>query len=251
MNKPDYCEKQIQAIRRRIALWTTAAFCLLAFLTTARALEKAAPMMPPNGFSGIVLETTNATRYTYVLVDTGKAKLWAAGPKFAVKIGDKVTVGPGTPMPQFESQALKRKFDAVYFTDRILVGQSAAVAGTNLLSGGTFKAADFANLKKAEGGKTIAEIHTQKAKLAGQTIAVRGKVVKYNAKIMKRNWAHIKDSAGTNDLTITLSTPLNVGDVVLAKGTLAIDKDFGYGYKYDVLLENCQVTVEPAAKPKE
>ncbi len=30
-----------------------------------------------DGFSGKVIETTNAANYTYVLVDTGSKKLWA------------------------------------------------------------------------------------------------------------------------------------------------------------------------------
>jgi len=35
-----------------------------------------------------------------------------------------------------------------------------------------------------------------------------------------------------------------VGDTVLVKGKVLLDQDFGYGYKYDVLVENAEVTVE-------
>ena len=45
------------------------------------------------GFSGKVIETTNTAGYTYVRVDTGAKKLWAATTQFPVKVGDSVTVG--------------------------------------------------------------------------------------------------------------------------------------------------------------
>ena len=49
-------------------------------------------------FTGKVSETMNSGGYTYVEIDTGTAKLWAAAPQFAVKVGDKVAVADGMPM---------------------------------------------------------------------------------------------------------------------------------------------------------
>lgn len=214
---------------------------------------------PPGGFAGTVTETTNATRYTYVLVDTGKEKLWAAAPRFSVKTGDQVTVSPGVPMRDFESKALQRTFATVYFSDHIAVAgikssspksMQEAHSGVKGLSLSTPAASlDYTGLHKPEGGVTVADAYSQKSKLMNKTVLVRGKVVKYNPNIMKRNWLHIKDSAGLEELTITTTNAVKLGDTVLVRGTLATDKDFGYGYKYDVMLENCQVTVEPPAKP--
>ena len=64
---------------------------------------------------------------------------------------------------------------------------------------------------------------------------------------MGKNWLHIQDGTGaegTNDLTVTTSGTAKVGDTVLVSGVLVTDKDFGYGYKYAVLIEDAQVTVE-------
>ena len=99
-------------------------------------------------------------------------------------------------------------------------------------------------VKKAEGGKTIAETFAERGKLVGKEIAVRGKVVKYNVNIMNKNWVHIQDgtgAAGSNDLTITTNDSTAVGKTVLVRGKVAIDKDFGAGYKYDVILEDAKV----------
>ena len=73
---------------------------------------------------------------------------------------------------------------------------------------------------------------------------VRGKVVKYNPNIMRKDWIHIRDSSTDKDLTITCQAEVKLGDVILADGKLALDKDFGYGYVYKIMLEDARVTVE-------
>ena len=104
-------------------------------------------------------------------------------------------------------------------------------------------------IKRADGGNTIQEIFAAQSKLAGKTVIVRGKVVKYNSQIMGKNWLHIRDGSGSankadNDLTITTDTAAKLGDTVLVTGNVSTKKDFGAGYKYDVILEDAKVTVE-------
>jgi hypothetical protein len=209
-------------------------------------------------FSGKVVETMNAANYTYVLVDTGKQKRWAAAPQFQVKTGDSITIEEGMPMPNHHSKALNRDFDLVYFTGRALVGgvptstahpAFSMPAGHPPTTGGAAPAAkiDLSSIKKAEGGKTIQELFAAKAQIGGKQVKVRGKVVKYNAMIMGKNWLHLQDGTGTeggNDLTITTSSEVKVGNTVVATGTIAIDKDFGYGYKYPVIMEDAKLVVE-------
>lgn len=105
------------------------------------------------------------------------------------------------------------------------------------------------SIAKAESG-TVADVFANKDKLAGKEVAVRGKVMKFSPMIMGRNWLHLQDgsgdvASGTNDLTITTTDSVKVGDVVEAKGPLSVNKDFGAGYSYDVILENAKVTVTP------
>jgi hypothetical protein len=104
------------------------------------------------------------------------------------------------------------------------------------------------DVKKAEGasGKTVAELFAQKASLKGQEVAVRGKVVKFTAGVMGRNWIHLRDGSGSrekkdDDVTITTNDAVAVGDVVLVRGTVGLDKDFGAGYVYAVLIEGATV----------
>ena len=111
---------------------------------------------------------------------------------------------------------------------------------------------DLSGIAKADGGKTVAELYAEKDQLAGQKVTVRGKVVKTNAGIMNKDWLHVRDGSGEegkNDLTITTTTtPLpNVGDTVLVTGTVTLDKDFGMGYQYPVLIEDAEVKIEATA----
>jgi hypothetical protein len=64
---------------------------------------------------------------------------------------------------------------------------------------------------------------------------------------MGKNWIHLQDGSGkpgSNDLTVTTSGAAKTGDTVVVAGKLSVDKDFGYGYKYDVIVEDAQVTKE-------
>jgi hypothetical protein len=111
---------------------------------------------------------------------------------------------------------------------------------------------DLTGITKAEGGKTVAEVFAEKDALAGQKVAVRGKVVKTNAGIMNKDWLHVRDGSGTdgtNDLTVTTTmNPLpQVGDTVLVTGTAVTNKDFGMGYQYPVLVEDAELKIEVAA----
>lgn len=98
--------------------------------------------------------------------------------------------------------------------------------------------------------KSIADIYQEKAELAGKPVKIQGKVVKVNNNIMNRNFLHLRDgsgdpAAGNNDLTITSDGTAAMGDTVTVTGTLAVDLDFGSGYKYPLLLEKATITQVP------
>ena len=214
---------------------------------------------------GKVVETMDSGGYTYVQLDTGSETIWAAAPVCQVALGDELIISTGMPMQNFRSDTLDRTFDVVYFTggfepagDHSHDGDmhpSAAVqsgGGTSVkMAGGhetaKIEAADLTGISKADGGYTVAELWSNKVGLVGQSVTLRGRVVKYNSGIMGRNWLHIQDGSGVegaNDLTITTQGTAVVGEIVLVKGTVAVDKDFGMGYRYDLILEEATVNAE-------
>ena len=129
-----------------------------------------------------------------------------------------------------------------------LPAQSAppATGGATTVHGGLPPAAEPADVKvpKAEGpdARTVAEVVGGKAGLKGKSVLVRGKVVKYNAGILGKNWVHLRDGSGsaankTNDILVTSKEEAKVGDVVLARGVVRTDVDLGSGYVYAVMIE--------------
>lgn len=224
--------------------------------STAQPAAKAAPAAKSASFTGPVVETMDAGGYTYVRVDKDGDAIWAAAPKCEMAEGTEVFIDMRMPMKNFHSETLDRTFEVVYFTGgfteadkaqpgNAMGGQMAMGGQTehpNPTAGGTD--VELAGIEKAEGGLTVAEVWGSSKSLAGQQVTVRGKVVKYNSGIMGRNWIHVRDgsgSDGTNDLTVTSQGMANVGDLVTVKGTIAVDRDFGAGYKYAVIMEDADV----------
>jgi hypothetical protein len=104
---------------------------------------------------------------------------------------------------------------------------------------------DLEGIEVAE--QTIAAIYENKSSLAGKPVRVRGRVVKAISGVMGRNWLHIQDGTGdqgTNDLTVTSAAMAPVGSTVVIEGILGVDRDFGAGYRYAVMVEEAKVTVE-------
>jgi hypothetical protein len=91
----------------------------------------------------------------------------------------------------------------------------------------------------------IATLYKDKTALAGKQVQLKGKVVKVNNGIMNRNWLHVQDGSGdanSNDLTVTTAQTAKLGDQVVVKGVVVLNKDFGAGYNYALLLEDASVT---------
>lgn len=86
---------------------------------------------------------------------------------------------------------------------------------------------------------SVADLHTNRIKLADKQISITGKVIKVNNGIMRRNFIHVQDEtrAGEIDRVIfTSQQTVKVGDTVTATGTVELDTDFGMGYFYPTLV---------------
>lgn len=225
-----------------------------------------APAPPHVSVTGAVLEKIDVTGGMYLRLKTPQGEVWTAVDKADVKKGAEVTVVNAVPMDGFESKSLKRKFD------HILFGSLAAGAGTapapmaagHMASDSKKESPakmhpamvnpsaeqETIKVKKAEGadGKTVAEIFAAKSSLKGASVALRGKVVKCNMGIMGKNWLHLRDGSGSPekenfDITVTtLDSSAAVGDTVLIKGKVSLDRDFGAGYVYPIIIEDAKVS---------
>ncbi|NOZ09214.1 MAG: hypothetical protein GXO91_10145 [FCB group bacterium] len=220
--------------------------------------QSAAASQPENGgsISGVVVETMNAGGYSYLNIDTGSGQVWAAVKEQPVTVGMTITVEGIMAMPDFRSETLDRTFDLIYFGSSVAPGGKAPGSmplAEAIKQGKEHSKApkadefDFSGITVPSGGLRVGEIFEQKTDLKGKTVKLRGKVVKFVPQVMGKNWLHIQDgtgSQGTNDITVTTAATAAVGDIITVEGVLAVDKDFGYGYLYDLIIEEAKLSSE-------
>ncbi|MBI2418330.1 MAG: SH3-like domain-containing protein [Ignavibacteriales bacterium] len=191
------------------------------------------------------LEVIQVSSYTYLRVSENGSEYWLAGPKMDAKKGEFYYYEKGMEMKGFKSTELDKTFDSILFVNEISDKlPTAVIKGTPPMGNTPQKPAiekTEVSVEKYPGGISIAELFASSAKYAGKEVKIRGKVTKVNNGIMGKNWLHIQDGTenkGDFDLTVTTAAEFNVGDVIAFSGKIAIDKDFGYGYSYKVLLED-------------
>lgn len=210
--------------------------------------------------TGTVIESIDASVYTYVQAKLNGENIWLAGPKTMITQGGSIDVDTRAPMRNFHSKALNRDFPVVYFVDHFTgdAVQSVAVVPTTSatdLPPGHTPISDISTMtsteisltqpvERAEGGHSIAEVIANKNALSGKLVKVRGKVTKFTGDVMKKNWIHMIDGSGDNDLTVITDQVVTVDQMIVIEGTVLLDKDFGYGYVYELLIDDAKVTIE-------
>jgi YHS domain-containing protein len=206
-----------------------------------------APTETANSHHGVALEKINTTQYTYLKINENGVENWLAFPLANVKIGETYYYANEMLMTNFESKELKRTFEKVYFVPNVTAASAMNSNGNAMPAaphkGTTVNTAEKINNKiaPAKNGLSVANVFEKKESLAGKKVMVKGKVVKFSAEIMGRNWIHIQDGTtynGSFDLTFTSMETVKVGDILTLEGIVVLNKDFGSGYKYDVLVEN-------------
>jgi hypothetical protein len=96
----------------------------------------------------------------------------------------------------------------------------------------------------SENTMAIAELFGNRSNFDNKVVRIRGEVTKYNPAIMNMNWFHVQDGTEFNgefDLTVTTTEEVSVGEVIVFEGTVALNKDFGAGYKYGIIVENAKI----------
>ena len=229
---------------------------------TAATATTAAPIADPSpvrgtttSVTGTAAETMEAASYTYVRLTTPQGDQWAAVPQAKIAVGDTVTILNPMVIDGFQSPTLKRKFDHILFGT--LAGKAPPPAATGNPHAGmpgmpgmgpTGELPPGPPVPRATGpnAHTVAEVIATKAALKDKPVTLRGRVTKYNASIMGKNWLHLEDGSvkapAEASILVTSAATANVGDVVVVQGVVRADKDFGSGYAYTVMIEDATIT---------
>jgi len=196
----------------------------------------------------VVNEILPATRYVYLHVSEGEEQFWIATRKKEIAKGKNYFYRGGLLKTNFESKEYNRMFKKIYLVSN-LVAEDHAIHSAN---SNTPNPVDREETEPKEnipthtekniehkGTLTIAELVKNPKKYEGHTVQIHGECVKVNPNIIDRNWIHIKDGSKDDfDLVITSNIFIPEGTIVTMRAVVSLNRDFGAGYKYDLILEN-------------
>lgn len=195
-----------------------------------------------------VNEVLQTGSYTYLNVTEDQDEFWMAVGRTEVEEGEELYYENAMEMKDFKSKDLDRTFDRILFVEAISSGpiMSKFQAKDSLYHKKNIKEEvnEDIHVEVAPGGITIAELYKNGKSYENKKVIIRGKVVKTNNGIMDRNWVHLKDGTSDgdkSDLTCTTQDLVEVGSIVTFEGIVALDKEFGAGYVYPLVVENAKL----------
>ena len=205
----------------------------------------------------IIQEVLHVNEYSYIRVLEGDVEKWIAAPTTVVETGGTYYFGKTMEMKNFESKELNKTFKTIYFVEKISTTEEDAkspltvnphplpiVTNQQTINTESNKPAIEKKAVKVEASDStisIAELFKNREKYNNKIVKLKGKVTKYNPAIMNINWFHVQDGTEFNgefDLTVTTSATVQIGDVVTLEGKVSLNKDFGAGYLYAIIIEN-------------
>ncbi|WP_309497856.1 hypothetical protein [Sulfurovum sp.] len=201
---------------------------------------------------GTILEIKGAMGYKYLKIDEEGKELWVAISSAPVSVGDRIGYDKKTMMRDFKSKSLDKTFKEIFFASDVYLPQKVQKPKSMK---------EMLDLDPKQENKptapfvkkdtySIEEIHMWRSHLEGQTISIEGSISKVSHEIMKLDWVHLSDGTGntkmlTDDLIFTAAnTNIKAEDKVIAKGKVVVNKDFGYGYFYKVIIQDASFQVK-------
>ncbi|MBE0662905.1 MAG: SH3-like domain-containing protein [Bacteroidales bacterium] len=200
-----------------------------------------------------VLDVVQTSAYTYLYVNNNTADYWIAVRSMEAREGEEYHIAGLLEMDNFYSKELERNFEKIWFVSEISKNPISLRNGGSEMGGPMSDQKDKAakdtkidiNLPNHEGSVKIAELYANREKYGSKDVKLVGEVTRFNSGILSRNWIHIQDGSDHNgnfDLTATTADFVNVGDQVIVEGKLTLDKDFGSGYFYSLIIEEARVS---------
>jgi hypothetical protein len=189
-----------------------------------------------------VIEVLDARKYVYLKVEENGEEFWIATGHKEISVGETYFYKNGILKTNFESKEHNRIFDKVYLVANIVPATHGNQTIKSPLQKENTDNSVISSQYDVEGSISISELVVNKEEYSGKEVQITAKVDRMNANILDRNWIHLKDGSKDDfDLVITSAHQVPVGHVVTMKGTVVLDKDFGGGYIYEIIIENGQI----------
>ena len=184
----------------------------------------------------IVNEIIPTSNYTYLKVTEKEKQFWIAVNKADAKVGETYYYVGGDLKTNFTSKALDRVFNELYLVGNLV---SSNHGNMSEITSSNETAKIETKTVPTQGSIKIADLVNNPKQYEGQKVQIDGVCTKINLGIMNRNWIHLKDGSKDDyDLVVTSNEEVAIGSKVTIKADVILNKDFGAGYKYDLILEN-------------
>jgi len=193
-----------------------------------------------------VKEVLQTSSYTYLFVTEDNKDYWIAVGKIDVEAGASLSYSSFNTMKDFKSKELDRVFHTILFVSDIKgdIKSSSPHGSLSNEEKQVTKSEKAEPIAPPSGGISFVELYTNRDKYSGKKVKVKGKVVKINRNIMNRNWVHLQDGTldkKTRNITLTSTDDMKVGDIVTMEGTVSLNKAFGGGYDYELIIEGASL----------
>ena len=201
----------------------------------------------PNLKEAVVEEILQTSSYTYLKFEDDEENYWGAIPRRDdIVKGNTYYFDSSMEMKNFPSKELGRTFESIYFIQAISDKPypKASMLTKDKKGAPQVGNMEVQNIEPIEGSVTIAELYDHKSDFAGKKVKIHGKVVKFTPNTMGKNWAHIQDGTKSEDnfdITITTNDFVKIDDIATFEGLVVLDKDFGAGYAYDLIIEEAKL----------
>ncbi len=195
----------------------------------------------------IVQEVLPSSKYVYLQVKEGERTYWMATGPSSIDVGEVYYYNEALVKADFESKELNKVFDTLYLVTLLVPeahGKNLKPIGkvapppksdeTSTQSKGVHSALGSGIVKKT----TIRELLENPGDFEGKLVEIKGECTKINTGILSRNWIHLQDpDERDKKIVLTSTEEVSKGDMVTFRARVALNKDFGAGYTYEVLLE--------------
>lgn len=195
-----------------------------------------------------VKEVLQSSKYVYLQVMEGDRTYWMATGPSSIDVGKVYYYNEALVKANFESKELNKVFDTLYLVTQLVpeshgknlkpienVEPPPKSDETATQSKGVHSSLGSGIVKKT----TIRELLENPGAFEGKLVEIKGKCTKINKGILSRNWIHLQDTDEQDKKIVLTSTEeVSKGDMVTFRARVALNKDFGAGYTYEVLLEN-------------
>ncbi len=188
-----------------------------------------------------ILKVTPGEKYRYAEVQEGDKTYWIASTNQDIRVGETYFYNEALIRAQFESKDLQTVFDTLRLVTRLVPEGRQGELKAPLhkahpgLQEGQAEAVDQATVPVS---LDLPELIRNPTPYEDQWVEFSATCVKVNPGIMGRNWVHLKAlGEGGEEVVLTTQEDIPVGKAVRMQAVVRRNRDFGSGYRYELLLE--------------